>query len=270
MILVFDIGNTNVAAAIYSGGAGGRGGRSGEQLSHWKLRRPRRAGARWWKELVVLICAEAGTVPSGVGGCAISSVVPGDTPVLAGVLKRLTGAAPLVVKGSLPLGIRFAYRDPAALGPDRVCGMLAAVAKYGAPVIVADCGTAITVDAVARGKRHTGGMIAPGIAMSALALSKSTAALPSAGWSVPDGPAGRDTLAAIRAGTWYSAVGGVREGIAGLKKLTGKGATVIGTGGDAAVMQKETGMFDAVDPALVLEGAAIAWRIISRRRGGKR
>jgi type III pantothenate kinase len=267
MILVFDIGNTNAAAAVF---AGGRGGRPGELLSHWKLRRPRGAGERWWRELAVLACAEAGAIPAGIRGCAISSVVPAATAALVPVLKRLTATAPLVVKGGLPLGIALAYRHPAALGPDRVCAMLAAVAKYGAPVIVADCGTAITVDAVARGRRHVGGMIAPGIAMSAQALARSTAALPSAEWSVPEGPAGRDTIEAIRAGTWYAAVGAVREGIAGLRKLAGRGATVIGTGGDAAVLQEETGMFDAVDAALVLEGAAIAWKATSRRLGGKR
>jgi len=266
MILVFDIGNTNVAAAVY---AGGRSGRPGELLSHWKVRRPDRPAAGWWKELTVLVCAEAGAGPRELSGCAISSVVPPVTAALPAILKRLTGRPALVVKGSLPLGIAFAYRNPATLGPDRVCAMVAAVARYGAPVIVADCGTAITIDAVVRGKRHLGGLIAPGIAMSAEALGRSTAALPSAAWSVPDGPAGRDTVAAIRAGTWYGAVGVVREGVAGLKKLAGRKATVVGTGGDAAALQKETGIFDAVDGALVLEGAAIAWKLTSRRRGGK-
>jgi type III pantothenate kinase len=267
MILVFDIGNTNVAAAVYGGG---RAGRAGELLSHWNVRRPAGAGPRWWKELAVLVCAEAGTEPSAIAGCAISSVVPAVTRALPRVLGSLTGRAPLVVKGSLPLGVAFAYDDPDLLGPDRVCAMVAAVAKYGAPVIVADCGTAITIDAVARGKRHIGGMIAPGIAMSARALGRETAALPSAEWSVPGGPAGTDTIAAIRAGTWYGAVGVVREGVKGLKRLTGGRATVVGTGGDAAALMRESGLFDVVDGALVLEGAAIAWKVISRRRGGKR
>jgi type III pantothenate kinase len=267
MILVFDIGNTNVSVAVYSGG---RAGAAGVPLSHWKLRRPGRAGARWWKELAVLVCAEAGTAPGALSGCAVSSVVPSVSRILPPVLKRLTGRAPLVVKGSLPLGVSFAYDDPGLLGPDRVCAMLAAVARYGAPVIVADCGTAITVDAVARGKRHLGGMIAPGIAMSARALGTSTAALPSAEWSVPDGPAGTDTIAAIRAGTWYGAVGVLREGIGRLKALAGGRAFVVGTGGDASALMRGTGLFDAVEPDLVLEGAAIAWKVISRRRGGKR
>jgi type III pantothenate kinase len=267
MILVFDIGNTNVSAAVY---AGGRAGASGDLLSHWKLRRPAGAGARWWKELAVLVCAEAGTAPGALAGTAVSSVVPAVTRTLPAALKRLTGRAPLVVTGSLPLGVAFAYDDPGLLGPDRVCAMVGAVARYGTPVIVADCGTAITVDAVARGKRHLGGMIAPGIAMSARALGTSTAALPSAEWSVPDGPAGADTVSAIRAGTWYAAVGVLREGIGRLKELAGGRATVVGTGGDAAALMAETGLFDAIAPDLVLEGAAIAWKVTSRRRGGKR
>ena len=266
MILVFDIGNTNVSAAVYSGG---RASSAGEPLSRWNVRRPGRAGARWWKEITVLACAEAGIPPGALDGCAISSVVPAATRLLVPVLRRVTGRPPLVVKGSLPLGIRFAYDDPDALGPDRVCAMVAAVRRYGTPVVVVDCGTAITVDAVGRGKRHAGGLIAPGIAMSARTLRSSTAALPATEWSPPDGPAGRDTVAAIRAGTWYSAVGAVREGTAGLKALVGRGATVVGTGGDAPALAREKGLFDVVDPGLVTEGAAIAWKITSRRRGGR-
>jgi type III pantothenate kinase len=266
MILAFDIGNTNVAAAVF---AGGRPGRAGELLSHWKTRRPPRAGARWWKELTVLVCAEAGTAPTALEGCAISSVVPGATRIIVPAVRRLTGLPPLVVRGSLPLGVAFAYRDPDSLGPDRVCAIVAAVAKYGRPVIVADCGTAITVDAVSRGGGHIGGMIAPGIAMAARALGTSTAALPTADWAVPTGPAGADTIEGIRAGTWIGAVGTVREGIARLRAPAGPRATVVGTGGDAPALMKEAGLFDTVDGALVLEGAAIAWKVISRRRGGK-
>ena len=86
------------------------------------------------------------------------------------------------------------------LGPDRICAMIAAVKKYGTPVIVVDCGTAITFDAVARRRKHIGGMIAPGIAVAAAALGRATAALPATQWSAPLQPAGTDTIGGIRAG----------------------------------------------------------------------
>ncbi len=267
MILAFDIGNSSVAAGVYD---------RATLLSHWKLRRPRAAKGAWWRELAVLACVEAGTDPGRLDGCVVSSVVPAATALLVPALRRLTGSDPLVVSGALPLGIRFAYDDPARLGADRVCAMLAAVKKYGTPVIVADCGTAITVDGVAARKRHVGGMILPGIGMSAAALRRSTAALPGVEWSVPPGPAGTDTAGGIRSGVWFGAVGGVRESVRQLKGIVGAGATVVGTGGDAPALVKAGQMFDLLDPTLVLDGAAAAWRAVagtpatSPRRAAKR
>jgi type III pantothenate kinase len=275
MILAFDIGNTNVAAGVFTPG------RRPLLAAHWKLRRPPKARSGWWTELAALVCAEGGITPRELDGCAVCSVVPGATRVLAGALERLTGKAPLVVGGGLRFGVRPAYARPDLLGPDRLCAMAAAAAKFGAPLIVVDCGTAITVDGVARGRRHVGGMIAPGLAMSASALGRSTAALPAAGWEVPRRSAGADTVAGIRAGVWFAAVGGIRESVRNLKAIVGKDAVVVGTGGDAPVLMEEARLFDAVDTALVLEGAALAWRAArgprgrgraatSRRRGAKR
>ena len=268
MILAFDIGNTNVAAGIYV---------RGQLVSHWKLRRLAAAGRSWWKELTVLACAEAGTAPADLTGCVVSSVVPAVSRLLPRLLGNLTGTTPLLVSGSLPLGVSFAYDDPDRLGPDRICAMLAAVKKYGTPVIVVDCGTAITFDGVSRRRKHIGGMIAPGIAMSAAALGRSTAALPSADWYVPLRPAGTDTLAGIRSGVWFGAVGGIRENVSQLKAIVGNSATVVGTGGDAPALMKSAALFDVLDPTLVLEGAVTAWRKVrggkksstSRRRGAK-
>lgn len=264
MILAFDIGNSSVAAGVYDRGI---------LLSHWKLRRPPSAKGAWWKELAVLACVEAGTDPAKIEGCVICSVVPPATRLLSAALRRLTRGEPLIVNGRLPLGIRFAYDDPARLGPDRVCGMLAASKKYGTPVIVVDCGTAITVDGVAGRNRHVGGMIAPGIGMSAAALGRSTAALPRVEWAVPAEPAGTDTGGCIRSGVWFGAVGGVRENVRQLKALMGTAATVVGTGGDAPALMKAARLFDLLDPTLVLDGAAAAWRAASptsRRRAAKR
>ncbi len=269
MILAFDIGNTNVAAGVHPGKSGRTsGGARGGFVSHWTLRRPPRAGRTWWKELTVLVCAEAGIAPADVDGCVVSSVVPAVSALLPGVLRKLTGRTALVVSGALPLGITFAYDDPGRLGPDRVCAMLAAVKKFGAPVIVVDCGTAITFDAVSGRRKHVGGMIAPGMAMSASALGRSTAALPSIAseWSIPLRPAGRNTVEAIRSGVWFGAVGCVRENVDRLKAIVGRSATVVGTGGDAPALMKGAALFDVLDPTLVLEGAVAAWREAGRRK----
>jgi type III pantothenate kinase len=269
MILAFDIGNTNVSAGVYD---------RGRFIAHWKLRRPPKATRAWWKELTVLVCAEAGVAPADLAGCAVSSVVPAAARPLPGAVRKLTGTDPLLVKGSLPLGVSFAYDDPDRLGSDRVCAMVAAVKKYGTPVVVVDCGTAITIDAVAPRRKHVGGMISPGIAMSAAVLGRSTAALPAAGWEVPLRPAGTDTRGAIHAGVWFTAAGGIRENVRQLKGILGRDAIVVGTGGDAPALMGSAARFDVLDPTLVLEGAALAWvamrraraRTTSRRPGASR
>lgn len=295
MILAVDIGNTNVSAGVYDGRV---------RVTRWKARRPRRADAAWWKEFAALACVGAGIAPEELEGAAISSVVPGAAGPASRALRRLTGRVPLVVDGGLPLGIAFAYGDPRRLGADRVCAIVAVAAKHPLPAIVVDCGTAITVDGIApagRGKgaaRHVGGMILPGPAIATRALARSTAALPAVDRALPRSAAGRDTREGILAGAWFGTIGAVRECVGRLEEeLVAASATggraetggraargrsadrrsargrgraakpfVVGTGGDASALMAAGRLFDAIDPDLVLDGAALAWKIARRRK----
>ncbi|HLB00811.1 MAG TPA: type III pantothenate kinase [Bacteroidota bacterium] len=275
MILVADIGNTNVSVGVWRGGT----------LVQIKTRRPARADRAWWKKTVWRVCARSGIRPGDLSGSSVSSVVPSATRGLVPLLRGLTGRDPLLVRGGLPLGLGIRYPDPDLLGPDRVCAMLAAGGKYPLPVIVVDCGTAVTFDAVDRRGRHAGGMIAPGLAAAASSLARSTAALPRLRWKMPARPAGHSTRDAIRSGVYYAVVGAVRENVSQLKKVVGKKAVVVGTGGGAAALAAAGRLFDIIDPALVLEGAMRAFRKLppgpparvagirkstASRRGGRR
>jgi type III pantothenate kinase len=261
MIIVFDIGNTNVCAAVFGGDA---------LLAVVRKRRRGAPGRAWWREMIDRACADAGIGAAELAGAAVCSVVPAANRSLCSEIVRVIGRQPLVITGGLPLGLGISYADPDRLGPDRVCAMLAAKKNYGPPVIVVDCGTAVTFDGIDRRGRHAGGMIAPGLAASAASLAGSTALLPRVRRGVPARAAAHSTRDAIAAGTFYSVVGSVRENVRQLKKLVGGEPVVVGTGGDAPTVARAARLFDVIDPTLVLEGALLAYRKVSRRtRGGK-
>ncbi len=260
MIVVMDIGNTNVSAAVYD---------RGDLLALVRAPRPARPTRAWWRQTLNILRAKAGIAPGEISGASICSVVAAATALPAGLLREMTGRRPLIVRGGLPLGLGISYADPDRLGPDRVCAMLAAKKKFGPPVIVVDCGTAVTFDAVNRRGRHAGGMIAPGLALSAASLAGGTAALPRVRPSVPKRPAGRSTREALTSGVYYSVAGSVRENVGRLKKLTGGKARVVGTGGDAGLLALAGGLFDLIEPALVLEGALLAHGIMARRASAR-
>ncbi len=261
MIVVMDIGNTNVSTAVYDGE---------NLLALIRAPRPARPNRMWWRQTLKKLCTKAGIAPGEISGASICSVVSSATALPAGLLREMTGRRPLIVRGGLPLGLGISYADPDRLGPDRVCAMLAAKKKFGPPVIVVDCGTAVTFDAVNRRGRHAGGMIAPGLALSAASLSGGTAALPRVRPSIPKRPAGHSTREALTAGVYHSVAGSVRENIGQLKKLTGGKPRVVGTGGDAGLIARAGDLFDLIEPALVLEGALIAHRIMGRRGSARR
>jgi type III pantothenate kinase len=156
------------------------------------------------------------------------------------------------------------------LGPDRACAVAAAYRRYRGPVIVVDCGTAITFDAVSRSGVHMGGLISPGLTISAEALSAGTAALPRAESSGHPDLIGKNTAGSIRAGILYGVAGGIREITGRLKKTLGRGTTVVGCGGDAAGLQEEFSLFDIVHRHIVLEGACIILRNTIRRAARKK
>ncbi|MGB9428992.1 MAG: type III pantothenate kinase [Gammaproteobacteria bacterium] len=153
-------------------------------------------------------------------------------------------------------GVTNGYHDPAQLGADRWAAVIAAYAKYGGPVCVVGCGTAITVDTVTRTGRHLGGLIAPGIGVMHRALAAATAALPGDQGNMIELYA-RDTRAAVTSGIVYAATGFVERATAEIRAQHGNNLSILLTGGDAERLQPLMQGRFTLEPHLVLEGLAM-------------
>jgi len=184
----------------------------------------------------------------------IASVVPSLTYILARDCQRISGIRPYVLGKDVRVPIKNHYRQPRRLGQDRLVGAWAGLKMFGSPLIVIDFGTAVTVDMVSKSKEYLGGMILPGMRIALAALNENTALLPRIALSKPAEFIGRDTRSSMLSGAVYG-LAALTEGLVEkIKARIGKGALVIGTGGDIALMSKYCAAFDAVDADLILKG----------------
>ena len=243
--LLVDIGNSCVTAAL--SGARGPG-----RIRRMPTSAGKPAAVRAWLHNLT-----SGKTPDGA---AICSVVPTATPVWQSELRRITRQEPLLIRHTLQLGIRIKYPRPATIGADRLANAAAAFNLYGAPVIVADFGTALTVDAVDAGGHFTGGLIMPGPALFLDYLADRTAALP----RIPIPPASaarraiaRSTRAAMRAGAILGWRGMFREAVAAIRAELPPGAAVCVTGGYARHALSGTDFNVHFNPHLTLHGIQI-------------
>lgn len=246
MILILDIGNSTVTIGAF---------RKEKLLARYSfstsdlqrssdIRRTLRVCLRHWN-----------IKPSGVQGCAISSVVPKLTRLYhQDLLKNVTGRV-LVINGAMKMGVKLKYRDPETLGADRICNIVAGYKIHGGPAIIVDLGTATTYDVVSRTGEYLGGAIAPGIATSINALATRTALLPQVDPKFPNNVIGRTTISGIQSGVLYGAVDALEGMISRIRRTTGRQAKVIATGGFSSLISKRTNVIDIIDPALVLHGA---------------
>lgn len=189
-----------------------------------------------------------------VVGSVVASVVPTVTPVWQRVLAS-GGMDPIVVTHRTELGIGIAYPKPHTIGPDRLANACAAFHDFGAPVIVADFGTALTFDIVDVSATYVGGVIAPGLPMMTDYLAERTALLPHITLRGRCGPVGKSTEGAMRIGARVGYRGAVREIVAHLCESDSlKGAHLCATGGFASWALSGSGLDFKIDPHLTLRG----------------
>jgi type III pantothenate kinase len=260
MLLAIDVGNTNLRLGTVRDGVLGT------------TRRAATPAAATPDEIEILLGALLGLDGSrldDVGSIALASTVPATTAAIEAVAERRALAC--LAASALTIPLQVLVDRPGDVGPDRLVNAYAAAHLYGAPAIVVDCGTATTLDAVDHDGAFVGGAIAPGLVLGLEALAARTARLPRVEPHLPDGPIGRDTAAAIRAG----AVLGHRAMIEGLlarmrRQLAAGGGLaprdvrVVLTGGLAALPWARTieGV-DAIDPELTLRGLVLVHRAVS-------
>ena len=249
MLLAIDVGNTNIVVGLYDRGRLTETGRM-STLS-----------TRTVDEHAILLgglLERLNVPPESIADILIVSVVPKATAGVKAALKSICSAKPLVVGQDRPIPIRNLYKDPAQVGADRLVNAVAARQRYGAPVIIVDFGTAITVDVVSKPGAYLGGMIAPGMEISLEALVTRAALLPRIDLAKPKAVLGRDTVTSMQSGIAHG-YGALCDGLVNALKQSVKirRCPVVATGGHAPFIAPYCQTVTAVDPHLTLDGLAI-------------
>lgn len=251
MLLVLDVGNTNITCGIYDG----------DKLAH--TFRIMSKTPRTSDEFGVAICdlaARQGVDPKEVDGVAIASVVPNIMHSLIASVKKYFNIDPLVVGPGVKTGIKIDTPNPKEIGPDRIVDAVAAYEKFRGPILVLDFGTATTYDLVTDDGRFTVGITAPGVRISAEALWMGTAKLPEIEIVMPKSILANDTIWSMQAGLMYGQIGQTEYIIKQVKKETGYDKLkVVATGGLGRIISNETDMIDEYDPDLTLEGLRLIY-----------
>jgi type III pantothenate kinase len=196
-----------------------------------------------------------------IHGVIIASVVPPLTQVFVQMIERFIKQSPLIVEAGVKTGVQIRYDSPRDVGADRIVDAVAVYRLYGGPACVVDFGTATTFDAVSAKGEYLGGAIAPGISIAAEALFSRTSKLPRVDLARPPRAIGSNTVHAIQSGLIFGYVGLVEGMVARFRAELGNDMRVIGTGGLAETIAKETEVIQIVNPWLTLEGLRLVWEM---------
>ena len=252
MLLVIDLGNTNLTVGVYRG----------EELAyHWRLSTDaQRTKDEYGLQLLGLL-GHCGCEAQDLSGIVLSSVVPPLTEWVTQACQVYLRQEPLVVSADLKLNIRVRYDDPAAVGADRIADAAAVMARFGGPACVIDFGTATTFNAITANGEYLGGAILPGLTTAAQALVARTAKLPPIELKAPPSPIGRNTVHAMQAGLIFGYVALVEGMVARFRAELGEGTHVIATGGHVDKIAAHTDCIQHVEPWLTLEGLKLIWEM---------
>ncbi|HEV8125140.1 MAG TPA: type III pantothenate kinase [Gemmatimonadales bacterium] len=253
MLLVLDIGNTEITTGLFRGES---------LVAHWRMTtNPDRTSDEWGSAIGAFLL-QAGHSPNEVRSICLASVAPQVTQSVVAGLETTTGLRPTTVDPRSPLPIKLDVDEPLSVGADRIVNALAANALFAGDAVVVDFGTATTFDCVTIDGRFIGGAIMPGLRTSADQLTRRAAKLPATELAPPQHAIGRRTEDCIRAGVLFGAADAVDGMIARIRKEWPNSGTpkVVATGGLATTVTPFTHNIDAVDPDLTLRGLRIAAR----------
>jgi type III pantothenate kinase len=250
MLLTVDVGNTNTVLGVFE---------DSELRVHWRLTTRREQTADEYGILVRNLFSGSGLDPGKITAVALASVVPPLTPVLVELSRQYLGHEPLVVEPGVKTGMPILYEPPGDVGADRILNGVAAFAAFGGPVVVVDFGTATTFDVITKKGEYAGGVICPGIGISADALFQRAARLPRVDVRHPGQVIGRSTVTSMRAGLYFG-YATMCEGLIGrIRAELGEDVRVVATGGLAETLAVEIPSIEAVDPVLTLTGLRLIW-----------
>ena len=252
MLLAIDIGNSHTVIGLFDR----------KTLSReWRIETVRDHTAVELAERVLPLLRQQSIDPTRVDTIGVSNVVPALNHSYHQMATSAFGIPPIIIDGSLDLGFRILYKDPMAVGADRLCNAAAGFTKHAGPLIIVDYGTATTYDIVALNGDYVGGVIAPGVETSAADLHRRAARLPRIELQLPATLIGRDTTSSMQAGILYGAIDATERMVDRLKKeiqrTEGTLPKVIGTGGFSAFIAEHSKVLEHVEPHLVLDGIRI-------------
>ncbi|MGU3473775.1 type III pantothenate kinase [Paenibacillus sp. D51F] len=250
MIVVIDVGNTNIVLGIYRGQ---------ELLHHWRMSTNRSATSDEYGMMVYNFFQFAGISIDAIDGVVVSSVVPPLMRTLEQLSVNYLRHSPLVIGPGIKTGLNIRYENPREVGADRIVNSVAGIEKYGSPLIVVDFGTATTFDYIDPSGAYLGGAIVPGIGISTEALYQKAAKLPRIELVRPRSVIGRNPVTSMQAGIIFGYAGQVDGIVRRIRQEFGTDPRVIATGGLADMIAEESETIEKVDQLLTLEGLRIIY-----------
>jgi len=242
MLLAIDIGNTNINLGVFAGMR--------------ILRRYIISG----KDQKLAVTLKAIIRRHKIDEAIICSVVPSSTKAISALVMRLVGSKSYIIGKDIKVPVKNLYRKPSQVGDDRLVNAYAGSFLYGSPLVAVDFGTAITFDVISKRGEYLGGMILPGLNISLDALNERTALLPKIKLERPKEFIGRDTKASMLSGVIYGFAALTDDLAVRIKKKIGRGALVVGTGGNIDLIAKYCKNMDKIDRDLTLKGLNLIFK----------
>lgn len=246
MILTIDVGNTNITCGVFDGDV---------IVASFRITTKMPRTSDEYGMILYNLLEQNNIQPMDIGDAIICSVVPNVMHSLRGGLVKYFHITPIIVEAGIKTGIRIVTPNPQQIGADRIVDAVGAYEIYGGPVLVIDFGTATTYDFVDERGAFLGGITAPGIRISAKALSEDAAKLPEIEIKKPESILGKDTITSMQAGIVYGQIGQTEYIINKVKEEVGlENVKTVVTGGLGRIIANETTCIDIYDPNLTLKG----------------
>ncbi|MDD3840489.1 MAG: type III pantothenate kinase [Clostridia bacterium] len=251
MILVMDVGNTNIVLGLFQGE---------KLITHWRISTQIGRTADEYGILINQLLRHNSLKRDSIETVVISSVVPPAMYSIERMVNKYFDVQPIVVGPGIKTGINIKYDNPKEVGADRIVNALAAYSLYGGPVIIVDFGTATTFCVISEEGEYLGGAISPGIKISTDALFQRASKLPRVELVKPDSVIGKNTINSMQSGIIYGYVGQVDYIVNRMKQeINHPEVKVIATGGMAPLIASESKTIQEVNLLLTLEGLKIIY-----------